>query len=293
MGCAAQPANGTNDVANFASMMNLWEYSYPVPGIVYKRVGKFECTLDIFTPQSMTAPRPVVMYIHGGGWGSPKRWNKMSHVLLPMPYLSLGIIVVHVEYRTSDVVMAPAAVEDCRYALRWIHANAEEYGFDTSKLLVTGDSVGSNLSLLMGFLDARHGFDEDCPEGPEPSVSAVINVFGQTDVADLLVEPNRKGYAVNWIGDQPNGMEVAKRVSPLTYVRPGLPPVLTFHGDKDPVVPVEHAIRLHQALNKAGVSNRLVRFPDWIHNHGALLAKYQQTFAEEVVQFLKQHTIII
>ena len=49
----------------------------------------------------------------------------------------------------------------------------------------------------------------------------------------------------------------ARRISPLTYVRGSLPPVLTIHGDAK-VVPFSHAIRLRDALNKAGVRNRLL-----------------------------------
>ena len=61
-----------------------------------------------------------------------------------------------------------------------------------------------------------------------------------------------------WMGSQPNAAEIARSVSPLTYVRPGLPPVLTIHGDKDDVVPYTQATRLHEALDKARVANKLV-----------------------------------
>jgi dipeptidyl aminopeptidase/acylaminoacyl peptidase len=58
---------------------------------------------------------------------------------------------------------------------------------------------------------------------------------------------------------------VAKRVSPLTYVRAGLPPVMTVHGDKDPTVPYEHGVKLHEALARAGVRNRLLTIPGGGH----------------------------
>jgi hypothetical protein len=62
-----------------------------------------------------------------------------------------------------------------------------------------------------------------------------------------------------------NREDVARRASPLTYVRPGLPPIITIHGDADPTVPYSHAVRLHEALNKAGVPNQLVTIPGGKH----------------------------
>ena len=96
---------------------------------------------------------------------------------------------------------------------------------------------------------------------PRPKVAAVINWYGITDVADMLQGPNIRSYAVTWLGSAPNREDLARRISPLTYVRAGQPPVLTIHGDADRVVPYSHAIRLHDALNKAGVRNRLLLFP--------------------------------
>ena len=63
------------------------------------------------------------------------------------------------------------------------------------------------------------------------------------------------------------GLELAHRLSPLTYVRPGLPPILTIHGDADTTVPYEQAVRLHAALDKAGVTNRFLTIPGGKHGN--------------------------
>jgi acetyl esterase/lipase len=76
---------------------------------------------------------------------------------------------------------------------------------------------------------------------------------GITDVSDVLDDPDMKDYAVAWLGKQPGRDEIARRVSPLTYVRPGLPPILTIHGSADLTVPYSHAVRLHEALDMVGV----------------------------------------
>jgi dipeptidyl aminopeptidase/acylaminoacyl peptidase len=63
----------------------------------------------------------------------------------------------------------------------------------------------------------------------------------------------------------PNRDEVARRVSPLTYVRAGLPPILTIHGDSDQLVPYQEAVRLHEALSKVNVPNQLLTIPGGKH----------------------------
>jgi len=93
-----------------------------------------------------------------------------------------------------------------------------------------------------------------------PKVAAVINWFGISDVPDVIDGPHRAAAAVRWFGSMPNPMrmELAKRVSPLTHVRAGLPPILTVHGDADPTVPYPEAVALHAALAKVNVPNQLV-----------------------------------
>ena len=92
---------------------------------------------------------------------------------------------------------------------------------------------------------------------PEMPVAAVVNWFGITDVNDLIEGENAKTYAVQWLGAVPDKETVAKHVSPMTYVRAGLPPVLTIHGDADPIVPYQQGVDLHEALKAKGGVSRL------------------------------------
>ena len=105
------------------------------------------------------------------------------------------------------------------------------------------------------------------PRSPFPKVAAIVDFYGITDVADLLDGPNERSYAVAWLGGAPDRQEVAKRVSPLTYVRPGLPPILTIQGDADPIVPYTHSLRLQDALEKAGVPHQLITVPGGKHGN--------------------------
>ncbi|MEW6511658.1 MAG: alpha/beta hydrolase [Bacteroidota bacterium] len=267
----------------------MMDYSV-IPNVTYSTANNFECKLEVYARRASGGPFPTAVHIHGGGWVVG---TKESSVMQLMPYLSMGFSAVNVEYRLAKVSLAPAAVEDCRLALRWIFKNAKAYGFDTTRIIITGGSAGGHLALMTGMLDESAGFDApkewDQQNFPTP-VAAIINWFGITDVKDLLAGPNRQNYAVSWLGSQPNREQLAARVSPLTYVRKGLPPILTIHGDNDNLVPYNHAVRLHKALTEANVPNQLVTVPGG--KHGGFTRDQMLSAFATIREFLVQQKIL-
>ena len=180
-------------------------------------------------------------------------------------------------------------------------SHAKEYGIDTQKLVVSGDSAGGHLALMMGFLPASVGLDGECgrndylgrePVAEEMKVAAVVNWYGISDVNELLSGANMRTYAVTLMGSMPNREEIAKRVSPMTYVRVGLPAVLTIHGDADPSVPHSQSVRLHKGLTEAGVANELMTVPGV--KHGLACCNLEQrTKAYQTIQaFLRKQGVL-
>ena len=260
-----------------------------VPNITYLTANNWDAKVDLYLPRAAKGPTPTMLFIHGGGWVGG---TKEDVVLNLLPYLEMGLAIVNVEYRLARVSLAPAAVEDCRCALRWVISHAKEYNFDTTKLVVAGTSAGGHLALTTGMIPSSAGLDRQCPGTEELKVAAIINWYGISDVGELLDGPNMKSYAVGWMSGLTNREEIAKRVSPLTYVRAGLPPVLTIHGDADPTVPYTQSVRLHAALKQAGVPNELLTIPGG--KHGADCCDLtQRTKAYTTIQaFLRRHGII-
>ncbi len=271
-----------NDTETWAShLSNTYRV---VPNVTYGVANNRENKVDLYLPRGVDGPTPVLMYIHGGGWVGG---SKESSVLRLLPWLEKGWAVVNVQYRLGAVSLAPAAVEDCLCALRWVIRNAEEYDIDPDRIVVTGNSAGGHLALTTGMIPASAGLDRQCPGNEELSVAAIINWYGITDVADLLDGPNMKTYAVTWMGSLPNRLAIADRVSPLTYVRAGLPPVLSIHGDADPTVPYQHGVRLHAELAKFSVANELHTVPDG--RHGGFNSEQTVAIFETIDRFLTKH----
>jgi acetyl esterase/lipase len=255
-----------------------------VPNITYLTANNFDAKLDVYSRTDSPGPHPTIIFIHGGGWtGGTKEGSVFSLV----PYLEMGWNAVNVEYRLARVSQAPAAVEDCLCALRWVIRNAKQYGFDTAKVVVSGGSAGGHLALTTGLVPSSAGLDRQCPGTEELKVAAIVNWYGITDVADLLDGQNMRMYAVQWMGSMPNRVEIAKRVSPLTYVRAGIPPIITIQGDADPVVPYSHSIRLQEALKNAGVDHELVTISGGKHGNFTR-AENQRAFAA-IEAFLAKH----
>ncbi len=239
--------------------------------LTYLTATGYEAKLDVYRRRDATTPQPTMIFYHGGGWiGGTKEASFMSI----MPWLEMGWNVVNVEYRMARVAEAPAAVEDALCALRFVVSQAKTYNIDTAKIVVSGESAGGHLALAAGMIPSTAGFTSICAgggfaglENAVPRVAAIINWYGITDVNDLLTGANARSYAVQWIGSSKDRDELARSVSPLTYVRAGVPPILSIQGDADPIVPYSQNTRLRDALTKVGATTELFTVPGGGHGN--------------------------
>jgi acetyl esterase/lipase len=213
-----------------------------------------------------------------------------------LPWLEMGWNVINVEYRLSHVALAPAAVEDCLCALKFVVAHAKDYNVNTSRIVTSGESAGGHLALTTGMIPGSAGLDRQCPginfqgRGAEvPKVAAIVNWYGITDLNDMLGGPNERAYTVEWFAGLPNREELARKLSPLTYVRPGLPPIMSIQGDADPIVPYSNSTRLRDALTTAGVPNELVTIPGG--GHGNFKADERVRAFNSIRAFLEKNHI--
>jgi acetyl esterase/lipase len=289
---ALAPAWGADQASPAATPAATWaarsvsEY-ISLPDITYLTADNVALKLDVYRRRGTTGPQPALIYIHGGGWIGG---SKGGAVNLLLPWFEMGFTIVNVEYRLNRVAPAPAAVADCLCALRWVATRAQNYGIDTSRLVISGESAGGHLALTTSLIPESAALDKQCPGVPLPKVAAVVNFYGITDVADLLEGPNQKGYAVSWIGNAEDRQELARRVSPLTYVRPGLPPILSIQGDADPTVPYSHSVRLQEALEKDGVPHQLVTIAGG--RHGMFTADEYVRIYSEIRAFLTKYNLL-
>jgi acetyl esterase len=98
---------------------------------------------NVWRPRGLEGPLPVVFYIHGGGF---RFMSKDTHWVFGLLYARRGYLVVSIDYRLAPKHRYPAAIEDVCLAWRWLLKNVEHLGGDPSRIAVSGESAGGNLS---------------------------------------------------------------------------------------------------------------------------------------------------
>jgi acetyl esterase/lipase len=260
-----------------------------LPNVTYLTMAGVDLKLDVYQKRNVNMPQPTLFYMHGGFWVAG---NKEGAILSLLPWMEMGWNVVNVEYRLGAAARAPAALEDCLCGLRFIAAPQQvmAYNIDPQKIVVMGESAGGHLALSLGMVPDSAGLDLECANGqPLPKVAAVINWFGIYDVPDVIDGPHRQPAAQRWFGSMPDRMEIAKRVSPVTYLRPGLPPILTIHGDADRTVPYAQAVKLNADLERVEVPHRLITIPGG--GHGNFTPEQRTMIYREIQEFLTKNGI--
>jgi uncharacterized protein (TIGR02246 family) len=238
--------------------------------------------LDVMYPKAQpSGKRPGVIMFHGGGWIRSTKETMMQSFCLP--YLERGFVVANVEYRVASAAPAPAAVNDALRAAKWFLDHADRYHVDPARIVVTGASAGGHLALMVGMTPASANL------GPAIPVAAIVNGYGVTDVADLLAGPHHQAFATEWLPEQPGRLDLAARLSPLTYVRAGLPPTLTVQGANDRTVPHEQGVRLTAALKAAGDDAEMMTVPG--AGHGFSREQWPAVHAR-IFEFLAAHGIL-
>ena len=210
--------------------------------VAYADINGRELHLDIFYPAlKRKEGYPGVLMIHGGGWSSGSK----AH-LVPMAQLlaQKGYVTVAVEYRLSPEVQFPAAVYDLKAALRWMRANAADYGLDTTRIAALGCSAGAQLASLLGTTNGMDKFEGELGN-PEhfSTVQAVLNIDGI--VSFIHPEADTEGDAAGrWLGgSRIERYDRWKEASPLEYADKNTPPFLfvnssfpRFHAGRDSLI---------------------------------------------------------
>ncbi|MCW3837609.1 alpha/beta hydrolase [Sphingomonas canadensis] len=212
-----------------------------IADLAYREVRGWHGAIDLYVPEG-PGPHPVLIYFHGGGWRMGSKASAAQHA---GAWNAMGLAVAAPAYRLAGAAPAPAAADDALAALEWVREHGTGHGLDAGRIVAAGHSAGGLLALATAYRAA------DPP-------AAVVAWNAQCDLARYREERLTAGDPVAWLeeADDPEG--VALSLSPLHAVRPGLPPTLLVHSDRDPRAPYRDAVLLEQALVASGVPAELV-----------------------------------
>jgi acetyl esterase len=234
--------------------------------------------LDVYRPQTMMTPRPVVLYVHGGGF---RILSKDSHWVMALSFARRGYVVFNINYRLAPAHPFPAALEDVSAAYEWVVKNAASWGGDSERIVLAGESAGANLVAALTLATTY--------ERPEPYArrvfdlhvvpQAVLPACGMFQVTDIDRFARRRNLPP-WLMDRLHEVSSAylpKRAAasdceladPLVILERGapparpLPPFFLPVGTKDPLL--DDTRRLSRALDALGIKNEARYYPGEMH----------------------------
>jgi acetyl esterase/lipase len=217
--------------------------------------------LDVYGPERTAGPpRPIVLFIHGGGW---RHGDKSNVGAKPAAFVSRGYLFASVGYRLDSSVTPRGQGADVAAAVAWLHEHAREYGGDGDTIFLIGHSAGAHLAALVGTderLLARHRL------APGTLAGVVLLDGAGYDVPRQMAEagpPRLRQLYRDAFGDDP---QAQREASPITHVAAGkrYPPFLIFHvGQRR--TSREQSESLADRLRSAGGRATTVHEPDKNH----------------------------
>jgi acetyl esterase/lipase len=257
--------------------------------------------LDLYLPDQGDGPFPVIVTIHGGGWMFGDKGDiKNLHFL---EGLKRDFAVVCMNYRLSDEAKFPKQIYDCKAAVRFLKANAEQYHLDVDRVAAWGASAGAHLAALLGTSRKVRKLEDFTLGNPRCSsaVHAVVDWYGPTESflkMDEQLIASGMGAPDHSSSDSPESLllgrpitEVPDQVrfaSPMTYIKSNLPPFLIQHGLKDSIVPVQQSLNFAAEIEKATDSKRVTLEILNDADHGDPLFETPQNVSR-VLDFIERH----
>lgn len=240
--------------------------------VTYRQVGGIDLKLDLFRPVDHWGSLPLIVCIHGGGWS---RGAKENHRAIAQALASKGFVTASINYRLSGDASFPAAIHDCKAAIRFLRSRADRFGIDAEKIGVTGHSAGGHLAALLGTSAGDLNLEgEDSVGSPSRGVSsavqAVVAMGAQTDllsqrVASVSAEDRRGIIWRQFLGGtQAEAIEAYRSASPLVHLDSSDPAFLFITGENDDVS--TRAEDFRERLRELKISSDLVLITDAPHS---------------------------
>lgn len=215
--------------------------------------------VNLAQPKEGKGPFPAVVCIHGGGFRAGKR-EGYDKLLLTLS--QHGYVAITVTYRLAPAYEFPAAVHDCKAAVRWLRANATKYHVDPARIGAMGGSAGGHLAQFLGVTTGVPQFEGEGNLEQSSAVNCVVNFFGPSDFTksyDKSVDA-KDVLPLFFGGDLSTKRKEHIIGSPLYWVTPNAAPTLCLHGTADEYVAYEQATWIVDKLKAATVEAELVGF---------------------------------
>lgn len=253
----------------------------PVQTMLNVAYGKHPLqTMDVYLPADrQTETTRSLILVHGGGWNSGRKTDFQIYIDTFRHRLP-DWAIFNLSYRLAGSgTVFPAQEKDVRAAVECIERRAAKYGVNPESFAMLGVSAGAHLALLQAYKQKR------------PSVKAVIDYFGPTDLTVMYNQPWHPlvplalQMVTGTTPDRNKGLYYTS--SPVHFVTPQSPPTLLLHGGRDLVVDASQSKLLAARLASAGVAHELHIYPQ--AGHGRWYGEAMASSIDRIEDFLKMH----
>ncbi|MFZ4763377.1 MAG: alpha/beta hydrolase fold domain-containing protein [Roseimicrobium sp.] len=225
--------------------LNAADKPFDLPGmrhdIEFAKIGDVSLTLDAFVPEG-AGPFATCILVHGGGF---TKGDKQSFIKpLFEPLAKAGFAWFTINYRLAPQHAWPACADDVATAITWVKTHAADYKADPRRIALIGESAGGHLVSWAGVTGTG-----------ATRVAAVVPFYAPHDLVVQVQLRQALGGLGGLIGTEELNEAAWKKlaaISPVNFIKPGLPPFFQIHGDKDERVPLAQSLTFASKMKAAG-----------------------------------------
>ncbi|MBV08665.1 alpha/beta fold hydrolase [Rubinisphaera sp.] len=218
--------------------------------VTFARYGDRTLEMDIYRPKEVWGELPAIVCIHGGGWANG---NRVNHENIAQALAARGFVVATISYRLSGEAPFPAAIHDCKAAVRFLRAHAKEYGIDVENIGAIGLSAGGHLTALLATSSGVPELEGDGGHaGFSSAIQAAVPMGAQTDLLsqrtrEISAQEDRGQIWRKFLGGtQEEKLATYRLASPLFHLDQTDPPCWFITGETDD--PSTHADDFRQRM---------------------------------------------
>ena len=231
--------------------------------------------LDIYVPDGLMAPAPVILFFYGGNWDSG---SKDLYLAFGQAFTSEGFVVAIADYRLYPAVKYPTFLQDNAAAFRFVHDSAAQYGGDPGRIFLAGHSAGAYNAIML-VSDPHYLKDAGA------DISQVRGAIGLAGPYDFLplTDP---GLITMFGGQRPE-------TQPINHIDGKRPPMLLAAGTGDETVDSGNSTRMAAKLRSFGSPVAVKLYPG-VGHIGLILSlarpfRGRTSLRDDMANFIRAH----
>lgn len=223
---------------------------------------------DLYLPFNVNHPLPLIIHLHGGGWITGNRKDVQSGIL---KQIKRGYAVASISYSFAQHSKWPTQAQELKAAIRYLRANAQDFGIDSSCIFLWGVSAGGHIASVVGAASGTNALEGNLGNADYSSkVQGVVVWYPPTDVSNMehigpfnSIFPKSISYLIG--AEMQKNRDLVESLNPLQYIHSQTPPFFIMHGTHDRIVHTNQSELLYKTLTQKGIDANYICVEKYLH----------------------------